>query len=254
MFDCHAITSVSFTSSTPTPTTSATQTLVTDYTSTDIGNGNVYKFATAYVTVDTSNYGGLADFTGVVETSGVGTATFERVPEYQTTDGLTTYFYAEATGNGDGDLTPVGTATATGAPAPTENCLKFVYQTDPHIGSRSNVYYYVLWGIAGWNTDDVEGATTSLLQGCNVDVVNVEADTGRWGTVAMWNNGDTEKTENFDCVKEGIDKLSVTPTCKTMKKDLMDVGAAPEDSAAGQLDWIYSHYPKAISSPYPLQT
>lgn len=68
VLDCHSITSVDFTSASPTPTTSATKTFITDYTSTDIGNGRVWVFPTAYATVGTKNWAGDPDFTGVPET------------------------------------------------------------------------------------------------------------------------------------------------------------------------------------------
>lgn len=115
VLDCHDITSVSFTSSgTNTATASKTSeapSLVTDYESTDIGNGIVYEFATAFVTTDTTNYGGLQDFTGVVETRGVGTATREYAEDHESIDGDTAFIFPSATGDGSGDLTPVGTAT-----------------------------------------------------------------------------------------------------------------------------------------------
>ncbi|OQD60609.1 hypothetical protein PENPOL_c022G02255 [Penicillium polonicum] len=260
VFDCHQITSVYFTP-TSTQTTTATQALVTDYTSTDIGNGDIYAFATAYVTTQTSNYGNLPDFTPFPETVGVDTATFEKVDDYFTTDGFTTYYYAEATGDGDGDMTPVGTPTATAGPEATQNCVRYVIpgpDTNHVLNSATTEFIYAFWGIASWNSTDLDEKIPSLLKGCGVtEQIDVQENTGRWGTVAMWNNG--REWDLTDCVDEGLEFLGAAAldngkNCKEIPQASEKKSFWYEDSAPAEIDWIYDNYPHKISSPYPLST
>lgn len=258
VFECHAITSVSF-SPTSTPTASATQSLITDYTSTDIGNGAIYAFATAYITTDSNNYGGLPDFTPVVETIGMGTATFEEVHGYHTANGLTTYYYAEATGNGNGDLTPNGTPTATAGPKATQNCVRYVIpgpDTNHVYNSAKDETIYAFWGISGWNTTHLDEKIPDLLRSCKVkEQIDVQVDTGRWATVVMWNNG--REYDLTPCVNDGLLFLGATPlshgnNCKLIPHDNGSTGFWYEDSAPAEIDWIYDNYPHMITAPYPL--
>ncbi|KAK5788404.1 hypothetical protein VI817_009362 [Penicillium citrinum] len=117
---------------TTTPTTSTTTdppVLVTDYTSVDIGNGDIWVYPTGEQYIETNNPG-VEDFTALTLTSGVGTATREVINDFVSTNGETTYYYAEATGNGDGDVAPVGEPTSTYVytpapiPTPTEDMWK----------------------------------------------------------------------------------------------------------------------------------
>lgn len=229
----------------------------TDYTSTDFGNNNkVYVYTAAAEYYDYSKYG-IPDITGPVTwTTGIGDPVKEFVHDYTTTnDGGTVYAYAEATGDGDGDVAPVGTPTATSVPEPTHNCVKFVVPAPGDIyNSATEQYLFTMWGIDHWSeAEDIERDIEGVLKDAGVESdISIEAGTGRWGTVAMWNNGrESDMTKE---VREGLQGLGMgKPACNWIAKTGFDVNFPVKDSAVEEMDWIEENHPDAIKSPYPLE-
>lgn len=154
-------------------------------------------------------------------------------------------------------MTPIGSPTATALPSPTQNCIRYVIP-GPGSGNKYNsdkdVYVFVLYGIAGWNTDYVE-KISGLLQHCGVvENISVEADTERWGTVAMWNSG--RSWDMTECISQGLEFLGAsTLTNDTCGGGLpnMNANLQVKDSAAADMDYIYDDFPGYVSPPYPLQ-
>lgn len=255
--ECAGISSVLFTSTTPTPRTSATQVLITDYTSADIG-GDIYNFATAYVTTVTEKMqGDEKDFTPYAETNGVGTAKSEKVPDYVSTASLTTYYYAEATGDGNGDVKPVGTPTAVIAPESTENCVHWLYLPPgkSKYGSRYIEYWMIFWGNDGWDSEDPIDDLKDALDECGVDTSTFisQKDTDKWGSIAMWQNGDL-KSDSFDiskCEKKGVSGLGgAHPKCKQIGNG---PGVPLKETPEEQTEYINENS-NLVKSPYPLDS
>ncbi|KAJ5159780.1 uncharacterized protein N7482_006784 [Penicillium canariense] len=239
------------------PYTTAAQTqptvTVTDYTSTDIGNGNVFVFTAGKEYYDYTKYGDPSATGPITKTTGLGDPIKEIVYDYTSTnEGGTMYAYAEATGDGDGNVAPVGSPTATSVPAPTENCVKFVV-VDKDLqkyGSKYDQFLFTFWGIENWaDSTDIERDIEAVLKDNGVTKsISIEANTGRWGTVAMWNNGDEENLTSE--VVDGLMGLGAArPNCKLIPKTSSDQYFQVKDSAPEEMDYIYDNYPKYISSP-----
>ena len=216
MEQCAEITE--FPNTTPTSTKHSSSTppvTLTDYTSTDMGNGNVYVFASATPTLDTTNWGGLPDFTGVKETNGLGKPEFEsatnwwyttdgtaleyakatatggedlapvgkpiseKASHWTSVDGITTYIFPKATATKAGDLEGSGTPTATIVPTPTATCAMFDNSAD---------WMFVIYNIANWDVkpDKLEASLRDQEKGCgDLTQWDYDADT-KYGPAAKF--------------------------------------------------------------------
>lgn len=229
----------------------------TDYTSTDFGNNDkVYVYTAAAEYYDYSKYGD-PDITGPATwTTGIGDPVKEFLHDYTTTnDGGTVYAYAEATGDGDGEVAAAGSPTATSLPEPTHNCVKFVVPAPGDVyNSATEQYLFTMWGIDHWaEAKDIKHDIEGVLRDAGVESdISVEADTGRWGTVAMWNNGrEYEMTKDLRKALKGLGMGK--SECKWILKTGFDVNFPVKDSAVEEMDWIEENHPDAIKSPYPLE-
>ncbi|OQE16146.1 hypothetical protein PENSTE_c025G04547 [Penicillium steckii] len=229
----------------------------TDYTSTDFGNNDkVYVYTAAAEYYDYNKYGD-PDITGPATwTTGIGDPVKEFLHDYTTTnDGGTVYAYAEATGDGDGEVAAAGSPTATSLPEPTHNCVKFVVPAPGDVyNSATEQYLFTMWGIDHWaEAKDIKHDIEGVLRDAGVESdISVEADTGRWGTVAMWNNGrEYEMTKDLRKALKGLGMGK--SECKWILKTGFDVNFPVKDSAVEEMDWIEENHPDAIKSPYPLE-
>lgn len=152
------------------------------------------------------------------------------------------------------------TTTTVTIPTATEACAKYVIENEDttldKYGSKYDEFIFVMWGIqwGALESDDVEGEITGILEGCGItEDIHITANTAKWGTVAMWNNGENDVLTS--CVKLRIKALGGgTPDCEWIYVTSEDVEYPVEDSAEAEMSWIYTNHATAISAPYPLST
>ncbi|KAJ6138245.1 hypothetical protein N7471_004731 [Penicillium samsonianum] len=85
---------------------------MSDYTSTDIGNGNVFVFSAGKEYLDYNKYG-ISQTGPITMTTGLGSPIEEIVHDWTETNGHTEYVYATATGADSEDMKGVGQPTKT---------------------------------------------------------------------------------------------------------------------------------------------
>ncbi|KAJ5559833.1 hypothetical protein N7513_002232 [Penicillium frequentans] len=148
--------------------------------------------------------------------------------------------------------------TKVAVPTATEFCAKYVIENEDttldKYGSEYDQFVFVMWGIQWSGADDDESEYTGLLEDCGVTAdIHVAVDTTEWGTIAMWNNGETDVLTS--CVKLRIKALGGgTPSCKWIYKTSEDDDYSAKDSAEAEMTWIYNNHKSVISAPYPLAT
>lgn len=106
---------------------------ISDYTSTDIGNGNEFIFTAGKVYYDYNNYG-ISNTAPITMTTGIGSPIEEIVHDWTETKGNTEYAYAEATGADSDNLKGVGSPTHTA-----------VVYAATGTGDPSKEFYIGLW-------------------------------------------------------------------------------------------------------------
>ncbi|KAJ5741030.1 hypothetical protein N7493_000902 [Penicillium malachiteum] len=152
------------------------------------------------------------------------------------------------------------TTTTVTIPTATEFCANYVIENEEtkldKYGSEYDEFVFVMWGIkwSGTMEDIEESEIEGLLEDCGITAdIHVAIDTAEWGTVAMWNNGETDVVTS--CVKLRIQALGGgTPDCQWIYKTSEADDYTAKDSAEAEMTWIYKNHPHVISVPYPLST
>ncbi|KAJ5726942.1 glycoside hydrolase [Penicillium malachiteum] len=129
------------------------------------------------------------------------------------------------------------TTTTVSIPTATEFCVKYVIENEDtsldKYGSKYDEFIFVMWGItwSGLGPAIVESEIEDDLEDCGITAdIHVAVDTAEWGTVAMWNNGETDVVTS--CVKTRSEALGGgTPDCQWILKTSEADDYTAKDSA-----------------------
>ncbi|KAJ5888255.1 hypothetical protein N7495_008296 [Penicillium taxi] len=149
------------------------------------------------------------------------------------------------------------TKTTVTVPTVTEYCAKYVVENEDttldKYGSKYYEFIFAMWGISWPEADNIKTDITDMLSKCDVSAdIDVVVDTARWGTIAMWNNGENYALDS--CIAGTIESLGGSkPACKWIYKEGEEDFSA-QDSAEEEMVWIYEYHSSVVTSPYPLTT